>query len=58
MVHVLKQREMNSSPSEDRYSEDAALLETPLPESLRYKWQLKPMSVAVACVSALPNRRN
>ncbi|KAH0956327.1 hypothetical protein HN011_008143 [Eciton burchellii] len=51
MVHILSQRDP-SGLSDDRYSEDAALPETPLPEALRHKWQLKPMKVPVACVPA------
>jgi hypothetical protein len=50
-VHILSQRDP-SGLSDDRYSEDAALPETPLPEALRHKWQLKPMKVPVACVPA------
>ncbi|XP_029171838.1 prothoracicotropic hormone-like [Nylanderia fulva] len=48
MVHILSQRNLNGL-SDDRYSDDA-LPETPLPEALRHKWQLKPMKIPVACV--------
>ncbi|KYN06448.1 hypothetical protein ALC62_02522, partial [Cyphomyrmex costatus] len=47
MIHVLSQRELN----DDRFSHDNDLQETPLPEALRHKWQLKPMKIPVACVS-------
>ncbi|EZA55424.1 hypothetical protein X777_04385 [Ooceraea biroi] len=51
MVHILSQRDLNGL-SEDRFSDDSALPETPLPEALRHKWQLKPMKIPVACVPA------
>ncbi|KOC62581.1 hypothetical protein WH47_04242, partial [Habropoda laboriosa] len=57
MVHVLRPREATTL-SKDWYMNDSTLLETPLPESLRSKWQLKPISVAVACVPTSENRRN
>ncbi|XP_076243974.1 uncharacterized protein LOC143185125 [Calliopsis andreniformis] len=52
VVHILTERE----PKVPQLDE-VALQETPLPDSLRHKWQLKPMSVAVACVSNSVNRR-
>jgi len=48
---VLSQRNL-SELNDDRYSEDSELQETPLPETLRHKWQLKPMKIPVACVPA------
>ncbi|KAG5327022.1 PTTH protein, partial [Acromyrmex heyeri] len=50
IVYVLSQREL-SELNDDRYSHDSDLQETPLPEALRHKWQLKPMKIPVACVS-------
>ncbi|EFN74770.1 hypothetical protein EAG_10178 [Camponotus floridanus] len=49
-VHILSQRDLNGL-SDDRYSDDSET-ETPLPEALRHKWQLKPMKIPVACVPA------
>ncbi|XP_014480587.1 PREDICTED: prothoracicotropic hormone-like [Dinoponera quadriceps] len=54
MVHVLSQRDL-SGLNDDHDSDENRLQETPLPEALRHKWRLKPMSIAVACV---PDRRN
>ncbi|XP_012224432.1 prothoracicotropic hormone [Linepithema humile] len=51
MVHVLSQRDL-SGLSDDRYSDDSTFPETPLPDSLRHKWQMKPMKIPVACVPA------
>ncbi|XP_050466029.1 prothoracicotropic hormone [Cataglyphis hispanica] len=51
MVHILSQRDLNGL-NDDHYSDDSALPETPLPEALRHKWQLKPMKIPVACVPA------
>ncbi|XP_011635650.1 prothoracicotropic hormone-like [Pogonomyrmex barbatus] len=51
MVHVLSQRDL-SGLGDARYSDDSGLQEAPLPEALRHKWQLKPMKIPVACVSA------
>jgi len=48
----LSQRNL-SELNDDRYSEDSELQETPLPETLRHKWQLKPMKIPVACVPAI-----
>jgi len=48
---VLSQRDL-SELSDDRYSDDSTLPETPLPDSLRHKWQMKPMKIPVACVPA------
>ncbi|XP_076670385.1 prothoracicotropic hormone-like [Andrena cerasifolii] len=52
-VHVLSERE-----SEEWKLNSGKQTETPLPTSLRHKWQLKPMSVTVACVPDSVNRRN
>ncbi|XP_071572810.1 prothoracicotropic hormone-like isoform X1 [Temnothorax nylanderi] len=48
-VHVLSQRDLDEL-SNDRYSDDSGLPETPLPEALRHKWQLKRLKIPVACV--------
>ncbi|CAK9815459.1 Prothoracicotropic hormone [Anthophora plagiata] len=58
MVHVLSLREVTTTLSKDWYMNDSTLPETPLPESLRSKWQLKPISIAVACVSTSENGQN
>ncbi|XP_076392996.1 uncharacterized protein LOC105661755 isoform X2 [Megachile rotundata] len=50
MVHILRPRETNV-PSK-WFSGDDEIPETPLPEFLKRKWQLKPVSVPVACVPA------
>ncbi|XP_043504055.1 prothoracicotropic hormone-like [Polistes fuscatus] len=47
MIHILSERDTSTLMEDDSYMDDNA----PLPESLRHKWQLKPMYVAVACVS-------
>ncbi|XP_029042766.2 prothoracicotropic hormone-like [Osmia bicornis bicornis] len=47
MVYVLRSREI-ITPAKD----DEKIPETPLPESLRHKWQLKPITISVACVLA------
>ncbi|KAL0133486.1 hypothetical protein PUN28_000908 [Cardiocondyla obscurior] len=49
MVHILSQRDLGEL-GDDRYSDESGLQETPLPEALRHKWQLKPMKIPVACV--------
>ncbi|CAK9798628.1 Prothoracicotropic hormone [Anthophora quadrimaculata] len=54
-VHVLRPREVTTL-SKDWYMNDSTLPETPLPESLRSKWQLRPISIAVACVSTSDNQ--
>ncbi|XP_025157062.1 prothoracicotropic hormone-like [Harpegnathos saltator] len=56
MVHVLSQRDLGGL-NDEHYSEENGLPEAPLPEALRHKWRLKPMSIAVACVPAT-DRRN
>ncbi|XP_012535493.1 prothoracicotropic hormone [Monomorium pharaonis] len=56
MVHVLSQRDL-SELSDDRYSDDNEFPETPLPEALRHRWQLKPMRIPVACVPATGRRK-
>ncbi|XP_011162399.1 prothoracicotropic hormone [Solenopsis invicta] len=56
MVHVLSQRDL-SELSDDRYSDNNEFPETLLPETLRHKWQLKPMRIPVACVSAIDRRK-
>ncbi|XP_076173670.1 prothoracicotropic hormone-like [Ptiloglossa arizonensis] len=57
-VYVLKQREANELLPEDQSSDGSVLQEAPLPESLRYKWKLKPLSMPVACVLNTGNKRN
>ncbi|XP_034176248.1 uncharacterized protein LOC117602398 isoform X2 [Osmia lignaria lignaria] len=46
-VYVLRSREMITPPKDDE-----KIPETPLPEPLQHKWQLKPMTISVACVLA------
>ncbi|XP_034176249.1 uncharacterized protein LOC117602398 isoform X3 [Osmia lignaria lignaria] len=47
IVYVLRSREMITPPKDDE-----KIPETPLPEPLQHKWQLKPMTISVACVLA------
>ncbi|XP_043677422.1 prothoracicotropic hormone-like [Vespula pensylvanica] len=55
MVHILSQRDANALVEDDNsYMDENA----PLPESLRHKWQLKPMYIAVACVPETEDRGN
>ncbi|XP_057326023.1 prothoracicotropic hormone-like [Microplitis mediator] len=54
-MHILSQRDLDDVNS----GNDESYIEQPiLPESLRSKWQLKPIKVPVACVASNEGRTN
>ncbi|XP_011309537.1 uncharacterized protein Ptth [Fopius arisanus] len=51
-VHILEERDPNE-PNDGQYIEQAVL-----PEPLRVQWQMKPVTIAVACVAVTERRKN